>query len=88
MSGKAVPLIQCSGYRYAVARQVEAKDEAGNDVRICICFIEHENGTRARHAINEDFIAFAGEQVIAEEVEEAVRNGSGILAASDMRVMR
>jgi len=85
---KQVPLIQHSTYRYAVARQVAAKDEAGNDVRICICFIEHENGTRARHAINEDFIAFAGEQVIAEEVEEAVKNGSGILADADRLVMR
>ena len=85
---KSIPLIQGSGYRYAVARHVKATDEQGNDVRICIAFIEHENGTRARHAINEDFIAFAGEGVIAEEVEEAVRKGSGILSEADRRVMR
>ena len=78
MSGK-VPLIQKSTYRYAVARNVDATDASGQPTKIALCFIEHANGTRARHAIQESFIEFAGEQVIAEEVEEAVQKGSGIL---------
>lgn len=85
---KQIPLIQKSGYRYAVARNVKAQNEDGEDQLICICFIEHENGTRARHAINESFIRFAGENVIAEEVEEAVRHGRGMLKDSERRVMR
>jgi hypothetical protein len=60
------------GYRYAVARRVPAEDAAGRPVLLALCFIEFPNGHRMKHAIREDFIQYAGEDVIDIEVQDAV----------------
>ena len=60
---------------YTTRRNVLADDAKGNEVRICLCFIKHENGYIQAHAIPEDFIKFAGEGVIEKEVQEAAMKG-------------
>ena len=62
-------------YRYALSRNMPAKDEKGNDVLMCLVLIEHENGYRQRHVIPEAMIQYAGEGVIHLEVQEAAAKG-------------
>lgn len=57
---------------FTVSRNVDAKDEHGRDVKIALATVGHENGVLQTIAIREDLIAFAGENIIAEEVAKAV----------------
>lgn len=61
--------------RYAVKRFQPATDERGNDVSLCLCVIEHENGHIQQHVINEELIRYAGEGIIDIEVKEAAIKG-------------
>jgi 2-C-methyl-D-erythritol 4-phosphate cytidylyltransferase len=56
---------------YSVMRRVPATKENGQDCLIAVALVIHENGTRQRVAIDEEFIRFAGENVIEHEVRKA-----------------
>ena len=58
---------------YGITRNVKAQDAHGRAVKIAMVVIKHENGTEQTLAINEDFIRFAGEDVIEKEVLAASR---------------
>ena len=62
-------------YRYGVSRNMPCEDENGNEVLMCLCLIEHENGYRQRHVIPEAMIQYAGEGIIPIEVQEAAAKG-------------
>jgi hypothetical protein len=63
-------------YRYGVSRNMPCEDSVtGETVLMCLCLIEHENGYRQRHVIPESLIQYAGEGIIAIEVQEAAAKG-------------
>lgn len=71
--------------RYGVSRNMPCEDKAGNDLLMCLCLIQHENGETQRHVIAEDAIKWAcGDDLdkqaryIEMEVQEAALKG-GIL---------
>lgn len=53
---------------YTVMRNIEAVNDKGQDCRIAVALVMHENGVCQRVAIDEALIAFAGEGIIADEV--------------------
>jgi hypothetical protein len=55
---------------FTVTRNLDAFDARGEPCKIALCTIIHENGFRQTHCINEAYIAFAGEQVIEEQIKE------------------
>lgn len=57
--------------KYTVMRNIEAVNDKGQDCRIAVALIMHENGVCQRVAIDEGLIAFAGEGIIDDEVKIA-----------------
>lgn len=54
--------------KYRVMRNVEAVNDKGQDCRIAVALVMHENGVCQRVAIDEELIRFAGEGIIDDEV--------------------
>lgn len=64
--------------RYALSRNVAATNSAGEERRICMVLIEHENGFKQRLVIDEEKIRFCGEAIIEHEVHEAAARGDSM----------
>jgi hypothetical protein len=56
---------------YRVMRNVAATNDKGQDCRVAIALVMHENGVCQRVAIDEELIKFAGEGIIEDEVKIA-----------------
>lgn len=56
---------------YTVRRHVEARKENGDKAMIAIALIVRENGTKQTVCIDEEFIRYAGEGAIEDEVKQA-----------------
>lgn len=61
---------------YGISRNMPCVDaKTGEEVLMCLCVIQHENGFTQRHVIPESLIQYAGEGVIELEVREAALKG-------------
>lgn len=60
-------------YSFTVTRNVDARDELHNPVKIALASVIHENGHRETVAVREDLIQFAGEAIIETEIARKMR---------------